>query len=143
MKQFFAGLLALFVLANSVAYAANTATAQAAQKIYIGDAGPVVPYVVSIDTTGNDLTIVTPTTGYMACVVGVYGSETSATNVTFKSGSTTLAVPELAANQGHLFGLGQGALFCTQAGEALKIQASVAISNLLIHVVQARALYFK
>jgi len=141
MKRFLSALLVL-ALWCPAAFAANTATAQTALPIRIGGAGNVVPYVVAIDTTGNDLTIVTPAAGKMACVAGIYTSETSATNITWKSGSTTLAIPELAANQGQLMPLGSQVLFCTQPGEALVMQASVAISNMLIHVVQASFLNF-
>ena len=139
-KALLVALAALFVCAPG--HAANTATAQTAQNIRVGGSGPVTPYVVAIDTVDEDLTIVTPSSDKMACIVGLGVSEGTATNVTFKSGSTTLFVPELAANQGMLKPIDKGILLCTQLGEALKIQASAAISNLLIHVVQAGYLDF-
>ena len=114
----------------------NAATAQTALNIRVGGAGPVTPYVCTFDTTGSDLTIVTPATGKMAAIVGAFMSETSASNITFKSGTTTLVIPELAANQGILLPIGNNILLATQPGEALKVQVSVAVSYLLLFVVQ-------
>lgn len=115
---------------------ANTATAQTGLNIRIGGNGPVVPYVCSFDTTASDLTIVTPASGKMAAVVGMFMSEANAVNVTFKSGSTTLWVPEFAANQAVYDKLGNGASVITQPGEALVIQVSAAVSSMLLYVVQ-------
>lgn len=117
---------------------ANTATAQTALNIRVGGCGPVVPYVCTFDTTAQDLTIVTPGTSNMAAIVGAFMSETSASNVTFKSGSTTLVIPELAANQGILLPIKNHALLVTQPGEALAIQVSVAVSYLLLYIVQGK-----
>lgn len=121
---------------------ANTATAQSALPISVGDSNGVIPVVVSIDTTGQDLTILTPDSGKMALIVGMFMSEGTAANITFKSGSTTYAIPELASNQGILFPIGQGVLVCGQPGEALKIQSSAVVTSMLIYVAQASRLQF-
>lgn len=144
MKNLIVAVTAAFLFwAQLPAFAANSATAQTALPIKVGVySDPVVPYVVAFDTTASDLTIVTPDSGKMACVVGMGVSETSATNITFKSGSTTLFVPELAANQGVYDKISNGAILCTQPGEALKIQVSVAVSNMILYIVQATRLDF-
>lgn len=121
---------------------ANTATAQSALPVSIAGSEGITPIVVAIGTIDTDLTIFTPDSGKVACIVGMFMSETSATNITFKSGSTSYAVPELAANQGILFPVGQGILICGQPGEALKIQSSVAITSMLLYVTQATRLQF-
>lgn len=143
MKKFLLAALAVLFLCQPAAFAANTATAQAALPIRLGgNRGPVTPYVVSFDTTASDLTIVTPDSDKMACIVGIAMSETSATNITVKSGSTTQVVYELAANQGFGEGIGNHAVICTQPGEALKMQVSVAVTSMLVYVIQAAYLDF-
>src|SRR5690349_5662410 len=117
MKKFLAALLAVFLSCGPV-FAANTATAQTALPIRVGGAGYVVPYKVTFDTTASDLTVVTPGSGKMACIVGMTFSEASASNVTFTSGSTSLLTLELAANSGVYDKISNGAFFCTQPGEA-------------------------
>jgi hypothetical protein len=142
MKRLLSVALSAAILLCAPAFAQNDATAQTALPIRVGGAGYVVPYLVDIDTVDTDLTIVTPATGKMACVVGAFGAETSATNVTFKSGTTTQVIPELATNQGFLLPIANHALVCSQPGEALKIAASVAISSLILYIVQASYLDF-
>lgn len=138
--------LLLVALAASLfvgdAQAANSATAQTALPIRVGGSGPVTPYVIVIDTADTDLTIITPSADKMACIVGALESETSATNLTFKVGTTAVAVPELAANQGILVPISNHAMICGGLGEALKTQASVAISKMLLYVIQASYLDF-
>ena len=125
-------------------FAANTATVQAALPIRLPNGvGPVYPYVVAIDTTGSDLTIRTPATGNMVCVVGWQFAETNAANITFKSGTTTNVVFELAANQGVLESIHREPLYCTQPSEALKVQSSAAISSLLFYVVEPSRLDYQ
>ncbi len=129
--------LALLALAP-LSYAANTATAQANLPIIVGRGPQVVkPIVVSIDTTASDLTFFTPTRATMiACVVGVLGVDSTAATLTFKSGTTTNAILELAASQSINLPLGNGAFFCGQPGEALKIQSSALYTNLLLYVIE-------
>lgn len=120
----------------------NTATAQTALHIRVGGNLTVVPYVVSFDTGGQDLTIRTPATGKMIFLVGMFMSETDATNITFKSGSTTLVVPEIAANQGILVPIKNHVILATQPSEALKMQVSVAVSSILLYVVEGSSFDF-
>lgn len=141
MKKVLAVLAALLLCAQP-AFAANSATARTALPIRIGGASPVVPYTLTFDTVDTDLTVVTPSSNKMACVVGVFGSEGTASNVTFKSGTTAYVIPELAANQGMLVPVSNHALFCTQPGEALKLSVSAAMSYLLLYVIQAQMLDF-
>lgn len=144
MKKLLAPLLAFFTLLmfHPFALAANSATAQTAMPIRVGGVGPVVPYVVAFDTTATDLTIVTPASDKMACIVGWLASETSATNVTITSASTANVALELAANQGIYDKIQNGVVYCTQPGEALKIQVSTAVSSMFLYVIQARWLDF-
>lgn len=115
----------------------NTATAQAALPIRVGGAGPVIPYVLTFDTTNTDLTIVTPGTGKMAAIVGMWMSQTAATNIILTSGTTQLVTLQLAGNEGIYDKINSGAIFITQPAAALKIQVSVAVPSMLIYVVQA------
>lgn len=107
-----------------------------------GAPGPVYSYRVNIDTTGADLTIRTPDSDKAIFLVGMVLSEASATNLTFKNGSTTMVIPELTTYQGILervqFGGDNtfGFILGTSLGSALVVQSSVAITtnNCLIHV---------
>lgn len=143
MKALTAALLAAFLLATSVAFGANSATERTALPIYIGGEGPVRPVSVSIDTTGADLTVNDPPSDRMACIVGAFGAETNAANITIKSGSTTYSVPELAASTLVNVPLGNGPLFCTQPGEDLVIQSSAVYSSLLLYIIEAKKLILK
>lgn len=118
---------------------ANTATLLYTLPARAQKAGPIKVYSVSIDTTGADLTICTPASGNSVYIVGLAVSEATAANVTIKSGSTTLWVAELAANQGILLPVENGFLMATAKGQALVLQSSAAVSNLLLHVVEAAA----
>jgi len=118
--------------------AANAATAQTPLLMQIGGrAVPVTPVVVTFDTTAQDLTIFTPASGKMACVVGLNFSEGTAANLTVKSGSTTLVTWELATNQGVLSPIGNHAIFCGAVGEAIKFNVSAVISTMLVYVAEA------
>ena len=117
---------------------ANTATAQTALPIQTRGVGVnVTPYVIAIDTVDTDLTIITPAnSSAMAVVVGLMFSESTAANITFKSGSTTLLKVELSGSQGLYLPLGDQVYLATQPGEALKIQSSAAITNMLMFVAE-------
>lgn len=142
MKKTLAVLAALLLCLPIPALAANTATARTALPIRVGGVAPVVPYTLTFDTVDTDLTVVTPSSNKMACVVGAFSSEGTASNVTFKSGTTSYVIPELAANQGILVPVSNHAMFCTQPGEALKISVSAAISYMLLYVIQGQLLDF-
>jgi len=94
-------------------------------------------YSVTIDTTGSDLTVFTPATGNHVFVHGVIFSEGTAANLTFKSGSTTLITPEMAANQGVWSSIERDVFHLSTAkGEALVLNSSAAISSMLVYVSQ-------
>lgn len=136
MTKLLALLVGLFVLA-SPAYAANVATAQAALPGRVGVySGPIIPYVVTLDTTASDVTVRTPDSDKMVCLVGANWAEASAANVTWKSGSTTLVTWELPANASVGQELGNGAVLCSGVGQALKFQVSVVISTMLLYVIE-------
>lgn len=138
-KRLFLTIAAIATIATPV-FAANSATVQTALPIRVNGLGPVYPYVVAFDTTSSDLTIRTPSSGNMVCIVGMQMSETNAANLIFTSGSTQLLTLELAANQGVYDPIDEGASFCTQPSEALKIQTSAAITNMLLYVIEAKYL---
>lgn len=138
MKQIASTILTIFsILLFSPVFAANTATNiyDVQQRVY--GIGPVHYYNIAIDTTGQDLTIRTPQAGNSVCIVGMYMDETSATNLTFKSGSTTMVIPELPAST-LIWGLSSITPLCTDEDAALKIQASVAITSILLQVVEGK-----
>lgn len=89
---------------------------------------------VAIDTTGADLTIRTPDTGYGVALVGIFGVDSTASNIIFKSGSTTLVSPEFTANQGLQQGVGR-IMLATNTDEALVMQFSGAVDDLLVFTV--------
>ncbi len=123
------------------AFAANTATDLGSLPIRINGSGPVEVYKINIDTVDTDLTVHTPPSGNMACVVGVQLSETSAANLKFKSStSTEVWIPELATNQGILTKIGPGVDFCTFSSQALVVQSSANISNMVLYVINAKNL---
>lgn len=107
-------------------------------------AGPVYSYNITIDTTGADLTLHTPAATNRVFLVGAVLSDGTANTITFKTGSTTLCAPELAANQGIFTPVGTGQkdqwLLATALGEALKINCSALLTSGLFHIVEAPAL---
>ena len=122
---------------------ANTATLVGTTPRRV-NAGPVYSYKIAIDTTGSDLTIQTPATGNRIFIVGFWLADGTANNITWKSGSNTLFTPELAANfnliQPVPTGDSDGWILATNAGEALIINCSAALTSGLIHVVEAKQL---
>lgn len=93
-------------------------------------------YAVVLDTTSSDLTILTPVAGNHVFMHGISFSEgTGAPNLTFKSGSTTIFTPELAANQGIWNVVNRDSYYlATTQSAALILNTSVIISTLVIHV---------
>lgn len=97
----------------------------------------IYAYRVVVDTTGSDLTIRTPLTGNHIFLMGIIGSEASATNITWKSGANTLVTTEQAANQGLWAPVSRGSFYLfTEKGSALVMQASVAVDSLLMYVAE-------
>jgi hypothetical protein len=106
--------------------------------------GPVYSYQVSIDTISNDLTLHTPASGNRAFLVGVVLCDSTANTITFKSGSTALCAPELAASTPIFLPVSGGGdeqwLLATAKGQALVINCSALLTNALFHVVEAAEL---
>ena len=140
--------LLLLVIALSLfcplAFAANSATelftdTDTDPDIRYYDGSPVRYVAVAFDTTASDLIIYSPATGFSACLIGLDFSETSASNLTIKSGSDTLVTLELGANQGT-WGSAGGVPICTERGEDLIFNVSVAISTMLAKLVEVKTL---
>ncbi len=140
MKKALTGLLCAALFSFTPVFASNTATEKTALPIRVYGVGPVRPYEITLDTTDTDLTIRTPVSGNMACIVGIDLSEGTAANVTFSSASDTNLYLELAANQGLAQNIGQGIFYCSQPGEALKVKSSAAITGFWINVIEAARL---
>jgi len=122
---------------------ANTATAQTALPVTVGGHGPVIPVVVTMDTTGSDLTVYTPDSDKVLALVGITFAEGSANSLTIKSGSTTLVTLELTTFQGLSHKVGGGAILFTAKGEALKFNVgTAAVSTMIVYVVQAERFDF-
>lgn len=101
----------------------------------------VYGYKVVIDTTATDLTIRTPTGVAKIFLIGAYLSDGTAMNITFKSGSTTLCIPELAANQDLQVSVPCGDvdsfILATESAQALVIQSSAALTAGILFVAEA------
>lgn len=124
---------------------ANSATADTALKIYVKGAllaSPVIPVRVTMDTTSSDLTLYTPaSTNYVGIVGATFSEITAATNVTLKSGSTTLTTLELAAGTPFAIPLSKNPWIVSNLGEALKVNVSAVVSTMLLYVVEFKELY--
>lgn len=82
-------------------------------------------------------TVQTPLATNRIFLVGLNFSETSAVNLQLISNNTTIHTLELGANQGTWDKVGNGFIFATKTGEALKLQASADISSILIYTIEA------
>lgn len=93
-------------------------------------------YTVVIDTTGTDLTIRTPATNNQIFLHSIAGVESgAAATLTFKSGSTTLFVPEFQSGSGTWERCSRNQfMLATAVDGALKIQSTAAYSSLLLIV---------
>jgi hypothetical protein len=117
---------------------ANTATERGSIPILFpgSDCSKVHCIVVAIDTAGADLTIFTPTDSkHYVGVVGIEYADTTAHNLTIKSGSTTISQVELATG-GMLKEIHRGLLFVANKGEALIFNSSGAITAIGLYVVE-------
>lgn len=144
MKKILIALFTLLSLNNST-WAANSATNQSVLPITFAKAENqtvVTPVVVTFDTTGSDLTVYTPASGNMACLVGASFSDSTAANLTIKDGSTSLVVWELAAYQGLLERLDGGVVLCGTNSNAIKMQVSAVISTMVLYFIEAPRLRF-
>lgn len=124
---------------------ANTSTLEDTLPISIGGAQAIREYHLAIDTVDTDLTVHTPATGKRVFVVGMWFAEGTATNLTLKSATTPSksVVLELAANQGGWDSIGKDIIWVCTSGEALVVQSSAAISDLIIYTVEAERMILR
>ena len=123
-------------------WAANSVTTYNPLPINVArSVNTIKPLSVSLDTT-DSLTLITPASGRMVCVVGLVISESTPLTLTFLSGNDILTRLEMGAYQGVLQPVGSGASFCTQPGQALKVQSSAPISQMLLYVLEESRLQF-
>lgn len=120
---------------------ANVATALTALPINFCGAGGnafLVPVVVTMDTIAADLTIYTPGAANYAAIAGMQMVETTgAVGLTYKSGSTTYLVQELAAGAIIDDKVGEGLKVIGGKGEALKVNAATtAPSSILFYILE-------
>ena len=97
---------------------------------------------VIVTALSTEETIIAGVEGAVIAVVGMNVVETSASNLTFTSGTDNYMTLELAANSGIVKPIG-APIFMTQPGEALKMTASVEISSMLLYIQQDDAYKFK
>lgn len=133
MKHWLAALAAVLILHVCV-YADNTATDNYSANECTGIHCGIHYITAAIDTTDTDLDIYDPASTNTACLVGLFFSEGNAGNLTIKSGSVTLVTFEIAANQGYLGGLVSP--ICTDLGQDLTVQSSMAMTSILFKVVE-------
>ena len=107
----------------------------------IGGAGPIHVIYGSLGAA-TDETIYSPAADKTAFLIGALVSEGSATNMTFKSGSETIAILELAANQGIWDKINSGVIMAAEEGEDLVANPSVAVSAATFFVIEASSLVF-
>lgn len=98
---------------------------------YKGMGGGIIKqYTVSLDTAA-DLTVHTPASDAYAAVIGVFGQDGAAFDVTFKTASTVLCTLESSALSGPARlqqGLLEGPLCSTKKGEALNMTVTAGAS---------------
>lgn len=136
-------LLILMFLAVNV-YGANTATETEKNIVVNGlTDGTVKEVVVTIDTVDTDLTLIDPAAGYSVGLLGAACVESSAANITFKSGTTTKLVAEFGANSGLFKGVSSEVLPLGDVGEDLIIQSSVALPKCVFYLVEYKKLVIK
>ena len=133
--KYLISLLLIFVCISN-ASAANTATAQTAVPIRVAGCGKVTPVVVTIDTTSSDLTVYDPADSTYAAIVGIFAGEATAGNLTFKSGSTTLAVIEGAVVPDSLVVPVNGILVMAAKGQNLIFNSSVVRASMIVYVAE-------
>lgn len=125
---------------------ANVASAQSPIPVKYGNSGfaMIIPVIVTMDTTGADLTVYTPDSTRFWAIAGINYRETSAHSLIFKSGSTTLVTLEQAANSVLEHKIGDGIYMTGLAkGDALKINAgTAAVSSILFYIMEFEQLIF-
>jgi len=128
-------ILTSFILLSLVGFSVNSATDLGDVEVHVEGNGPQQATLVVIDTINTDLTLFSPASGKMACVMGVEYLEADAHNLMFKSGTTEHVTFQMPANSGMQVPIGNP-MFCTLAGEDLVIQSSVAISKMLFYITE-------
>jgi hypothetical protein len=128
------------LLITGTALASNTATDMYQAPIRVYDEGPVHMVKAAIDTINTDLTLYDPGAEKYACIVGLHASDGTAANLTLKSGTTTITLFELAANQEKR---GVTVPICAAKGQDLIMQSSAAYTSLLFMIVEASKMAVK
>lgn len=110
---------------------ANTITFIQPVQIALRNSGvgaKMVRMGVVMDTISSDFDIYTPATGSHAAIMGIVYGETTASNITVKSGATTLCVMERSTNSFLVIPTDRPILIGGK-GETLKLNVSVAITG--------------
>jgi hypothetical protein len=106
----------------------------------VGGLGPIRVVAGSLSAS-TDETIYTPPTGQHVYLLSEYYAEgTAAANPTYKSGSTAIVTPEIAANQGARDKVTDGFVLVSAAGAALKVNPAQDISSALYHIVVGKGM---
>ena len=113
MKKLLFSILTFLFLANP-AMAANTATAYPAVPVSVAGSpiNNMIPVLVVIDTTGQDLVYFTPDSDKSACVAASTFSQAAAFNLVLKSASGPTVTLSNTTFQGSLGGMGNGFIYC-------------------------------
>lgn len=135
--------LFLLIIIPTFAHAANSAVAGTALPISLwdGEAGRIIPILVTYDTPSGDLVIKDPAADEYVAIVGVSYVEADAHNVTFKSGSDVLTTYQMATNSGLGYSVGKGIHLSTAEGEDLIINSDVAITPFTVYIVVYKNLW--
>lgn len=120
----------------------NTATELFQNESRIYGLGPVRTVQITFDTVDEDLVVHSPIAGNSAFLTKLVFSEADAANLTIKSGSDSLVVLQLAANQG-VWTPQDGIPIHTEYGEDLIMQCSVAIATMVAYIVEGRKMEIK
>jgi hypothetical protein len=95
----------------------------------------LIYYTGSLDAA-TDESIHQSSAGHYTAIVSMQFVEGTATDLSFISGSNTAFTMELPANSGISKDLSKEAMFITDEGEALKLNASTGVSSILIGVME-------
>lgn len=147
MNNLFKGLaltaLLFLSLLSAPSEAANTATKIGTIPIIIsGNLHDAEVFLVAYDTINTDLLIKAGATGATTCSAGVFLSESTSQNVSFKLDSTNYVTLKLAAYQGIYDKLSNSVSFCTVPGQSLQFKSTGLMGSMLIYVIQSRVLRF-
>ncbi len=118
-------------------------TAQAAIPIFPlngGKVSEVIPITGSLGANGNEI-ILTPHPTKFVGLVGMSFFEAVGSNLTFKSGTTTIIPYEVPDNTGKDNPIGDLILTTFVAGDALHVNSVSGIAGILFYVVEFEYLY--